>query len=574
MLKTLGLLYGELANVAVQQPSPIGTHNARYRWSLAQRLNVIVTGIVALALLIFIGMTTLWLSDSERTQLAENTNAAAMRLAQQVAESDLSSEQLQRILNDLATHEFVQHAHIYVYIPNDNRFSYRASYHHSSASPLPSQEDYLVDEPVRTFGRDYFEVAMPVVGNRDLLGAVLVRSSLSHVQFQFQRHLWLSLGVFLVVMISVSLGLRFFIRGMESNIHKFTRAVASASQNNDESLQHVHYLPSEFSELRYQIRRLLEKYRHEQRYSEHASNQARTMRERMEQEIGERTEALLDVNRKLTKALEELHQYQRKRLTEDKLASLGELVAGIAHEMNTPLGTAITATSLLREQREILAERVQEQSLTTEQMQGYLQRTDDSIQVADRNLMRCADLIQHFQQLAMFNRNDTPREVDLAVCAQRTIERVQDALSIPEHVSIQLECAANQRAVVRPLVLEQILLELIENCIRHASIRDKDDQPLPLHIGIHITCDPNYLTVRVADDGRGIDPELSARIFDPFVTSSRSKGDKGLGLFQVYNWVTHLLHGEVQCDTELWFDGSDDEHGTSITLFIPVEPTP
>lgn len=560
--------------MTARQPAPIGTNNAEYRWSLAQRLNVIVSGIVALALLIFIGMTTLWISDSERTQLSENTTASALRLAQQVADSDLSQDQLQRILLDLSAHEFIQHAHIYTYIPNEERFSYRASYHHSSASPIPSQEDYLEDEPVRTFGRDYFEVTMPVVGNRDLIGAILVRSSLSHIQFQFQRHLWLSLGVFLVVMISVSLGLRFFIRGMESNIHKFTRAVASASQNSEESLQHVHYLPSEFSELRYQIRRLLEKYRHEQRYSDHASHQARSMRERMEQEVGERTEALLDVNRKLTKALEELHQYQRKRLTEDKLASLGELVAGIAHELNTPLGTAITATSLLQEKRNMLAEQVQEQSLTTEDMNDYLQQTEESIQVANRNLSRCADLIQHFQQLAMFNRNDTPREVDLAVCAQRTIERVQEALSIPEHVDIQLECPANQRTTVRPLVLEQILLELIENCIRHATIVDKNNQAQPLHIGIHLVLDPNYLTVRVSDDGLGIDPELSPRIFDPFVTSGRSKGDKGLGLFQVYNWVTHLLHGEVQCDTNRWFSASENAHGTSITLFVPVEPTP
>nr|WP_228517882.1 HAMP domain-containing sensor histidine kinase [Aliidiomarina indica] len=294
----------------------------------------------------------------------------------------------------------------------------------------------------------------------------------------------------------------------------------------------------------------------------------------MEQEIGERTQALLDVNRKLTKALEELHQYQRKRLTEDKLASLGELVAGIAHELNTPLGTAITATSLLREQRDGLAEQVEQQNLTTEEMRQFLTRTEESIDVANRNLARCADLVQHFQQLAMFNRNDTPREVDLAVCAQRTIERVQEALTIPDHVTIDLDCRPSQQAIVRPLVLEQILLELIENSIRHATIIDDDGQELPLHIGIQLALDPNYLTVRVSDNGKGIDPELSARVFDPFVTSARSKGDKGLGLFQIFNWVTHLLHGEVECDTQLWFADTEESHGTTITLFIPLEPTP
>ncbi|RUO33543.1 ATP-binding protein [Aliidiomarina sanyensis] len=562
-----------------QSETPSNTQQKRRfeRWSLVQRLNVIVSGIVAFALLIFIAMTALWVSNSERNQLAQQTTTLAQQIASQAAGIEMGESQLQMMLSGLSPYESILHAHIYTISPDGETLTYLIGYHQQGRSPLPSQENQIDGSVQHVFTSDYIQVTVPIYQDRNLTGVVMLRSSLHGVKSQFQRHLSFSLGIFLVVMLSVTVGLRFFTRSLETSIHRFTRAIADASQTKERTLDNTPYLPSEFSELRHQVRRLLEKYRQEQRYAEHASAQARNATERLDSEVSERTHALLEANRRLTQALEELHQYQRKRLTEDKLASLGDVIAGISHELNTPIGAAITAATLLEDkQRELedgLLEHEPESPEHSSLLDSFFEQGRESLRIINKNLDRCAELVRHFQQMAMFNRNDTPHEVNLRACAERTIERVENALVVPEHVRIVLECSEDQTVQLRPLVMEQLLTELIENVIRHATIYTDDGEPLPLTTTIRIWMEHGQILVEVADDGRGIAPEILARMFEPFVTSGRSQGDKGLGLYRVFNWLTHLLHGDVQCESDVFVKNEDRPHGTRVTLYIPMEPS-
>lgn len=286
------------------------------RWSLVQRLNVMVSGIVMFALLIFMAMSALWVSNSERNQLALRITTLAQQIGNQLDIQHMQASQIQRILHSLAANEDVLHAQIYVSVPDRPTLRYLMGYQQSGRSPLPIQEFQInqISEPV--FTRDYIQVIVPIYAEQTIAGIVMLQAANNAVKLQLQRHVSFSISIFFIVMLSVSLGLRFFTRHLETSIHRFTHDISKASQTRDQLLDSTPYLPSEFSELRYQVRRLLEKFWQEQRYAEHALQQSRRVSEDLESELSDRTQTLLKLNRDLTLAIEKTNQAKRQQLND------------------------------------------------------------------------------------------------------------------------------------------------------------------------------------------------------------------------------------------------------------------
>ncbi|EGN74756.1 signal transduction histidine kinase [Idiomarina sp. A28L] len=541
-------------------------------WSLSSRLNIIIAGIVALAMLLFTALSTLLVSDSERRSLVNKTEALAQQLAIQASNHPLTNQYTELLFSGLSAYDSLEYVHLYT-VHEEERYPVLAkSYMAAGRSVLAPQSERIENLPSYQFALDFLEIAQPIFNENELSGYIYVRASLAQIQSAHRRHMLISIAAFLIVLLSVSLSVRFFVRTLESTLLRFSRTIANASQDHSFDIESEREIPEELFDVRLQIKRLVEKYRHEKRYAEHSALQAQRANEELEAEVAERTQSLSEVNRKLTNALETLHSHQRKHLEQDKMASLGDLIAGLSHELNTPIGSSITATSFAQEQQQQILRALNKKQITEAQLADYLEQSEQSLEVVMRNLRRCSDLIRHFQEMAMMNRTDTPKQIALSVFLQRLQRSVINERGLPAHIDIKFDCSCGQNVVnLRVLILEQVLLEIIDNAAVHASIKNEANIAQPLLILVSVHLDKAFLNIEIKDNGSGIAPELKQKIFQPFITTRRAQGDTGLGLYQVFNWVTQLLNGEIECESIPYVRGEEESpHGTTFSIKIPI----
>ncbi|RUO37461.1 hypothetical protein CWE13_05750 [Aliidiomarina shirensis] len=542
------------------------------KWSLSSRLNVIIAGIVALAMLLFTALSTLLVTDSERRSLVNKTEALAQQLSVQASNYPLTSEHTEYLFSGLSAHDFLEHVHLYA-VREDERYPVLIkNYATSGRTILAEQSERIENLPTYQFALDHLEIAQPIFNENELSGYIYVRTSLEQVQSAHRRHIFISIAAFIVVLISVSLSVRFFVRTLESTLLRFSRTIAKASQDHSFDIEQERDIPEELIDVQLQIKRLLEKYRHEKRYAEHSALQAQRANEELEAEVAERTQSLSEVNKKLTHALETLHSHQRQNLEHDKMASLESLIAGISRELNTPLDASVTATVKAQEQQKQIVRALQKKEITESQLSTYLDESANNLDAILHSLNRCSNLIQHFQEMAMLNRNDTPKKITLSAFSQRLQHSIIQERGLPQHIQVRFHCAPENAVVsLKTLVLERVILEIIDNAVVHASIKNNAKAVQPLLINISIVVVDEFLHIEINDNGVGIPPDLKQAIFQPFTTTRRAQGAIGIGLYQVFNWVTQLLDGEISCASTPYISHEDEiEHGSTFTIKIPI----
>jgi PAS domain S-box-containing protein len=273
-------------------------------------------------------------------------------------------------------------------------------------------------------------------------------------------------------------------------------------------------------------------------------------KEHLEELVAARTEAL-------TTALERLSLTQEELVRRDKLAALGMLVAGVAHELNTPIGNSlVVATTMAEHVRELTAD--MESGLRRSQLESYLLRAQEASNILTRNLHRAAKLVSSFKQLAV-DRTTSQRRMF-------SVEELLEELALPLRISIRhrpvsIELALEQGLAMDsyPGPLSQVLSNLFENCLVHGIA---GNAPGSIKISAWHT-DNNEVAICVADDGAGIPAELRDKVYDPFFTTKLGSGGSGLGLHVAHNIVTGVLGGRIELRSE-------PGHGTSFTLLLPA----
>ncbi len=259
----------------------------------------------------------------------------------------------------------------------------------------------------------------------------------------------------------------------------------------------------------------------------------------------------------LEMTLEELRKTQERLVESEKLSALGQLVAGVAHEINTPVGTSITVASTLADETASFSQILAEGGLRKSQLTGYMAIAQESCQLLSNNLQRAGELIQNFKQVA----------VDQAHLEQRCFalkaysEQVFQSLS-PQLHNHQWEVTGDEITLYSyPGLLAQVLTNLITNSITHAY---GPDEPGQLRLTI-TQWNSSEVELCYSDDGKGIAPELIARIYEPFFTTARNQGGTGLGLHILHNLITQHLQGQIQVKSELG-------HGTHFSIQFPIPP--
>lgn len=262
----------------------------------------------------------------------------------------------------------------------------------------------------------------------------------------------------------------------------------------------------------------------------------------LERRVDERT-------RELQGALTRLNATMAQLVEAEKLAALGGLVAGVAHEINTPVGNALTAISALSERLDDLQD-----GDDFNRALNYARRC--CLSVRD-NLDRAGALIQSFREVAVDRSVEALREVELRGYLERVLVSLEPQL---HRAGIRLELDAPPGLVflTDPGTLAQIVTNLVMNALQHAYAPGARGR-----LTLAVSGDPRALTVVFADDGCGIPREHLKRIFDPFFTTRRGQGGTGLGLHIVYNLVTQRLRGAIHCDSE-------PGRGTRFTITLPA----
>ncbi len=239
-------------------------------------------------------------------------------------------------------------------------------------------------------------------------------------------------------------------------------------------------------------------------------------------------------------ALADLHAAQDSLVEAEKMAGLGRLVAGVAHEINTPLGVAVTAASALGQRARQLQTAYADNTLSRSDFESFLQAVADTTSLLDTNLERAAELVQSFKQVSADQSSERRRVFDLQTYLPEVLTSLSPRLKSTPH-TLTLDCPD-------PLVLDSYpgaLFRVVTNLVINALVHGLADHPAG-----HITVSacphgPEQVRLRVNDDGRGLTEEEQARVFEPFFTTRRGQGGTGLGMHIVYNVVRNTLGGQV-----------------------------
>lgn len=278
-------------------------------------------------------------------------------------------------------------------------------------------------------------------------------------------------------------------------------------------------------------------------YRKNAERQLREANEQLESKVQERTQALAQSNQQLTQTLEQLRSAQEHVLQAEKQAALGILVSGIAHELNTPLGISITASShaqqLLQETQEFL----NAPAVSRQQLQGHMELLAQSLQLLEDNLGRSADLVRRFRTVDVEN-SSASQWFDVKQYLYAIAHSLENELNYtPHHLSIS--CPDHVQLFGPPTAFSQIITNLIRNSLQHA-FPNKQTGELTLEVRPAETS----LELIYSDNGVGMTPEVLAKIFDPFFTTKRGQGGTGLGLYILYSLTTKSFRGSVTCQSE------------------------
>lgn len=266
-----------------------------------------------------------------------------------------------------------------------------------------------------------------------------------------------------------------------------------------------------------------------------------------------------DMNQSLKDTLFTLTETQKQLIESEKMAALGTLVAGVAHEINTPIGVSVSANSFLELETKKTVQRMESNRLTKSELTVFLKNTSESCRILNTNLNRAAELIKSFKNIAVDQRTEELRNFNVKSYLEQVLLSLSPTLK-KTSIEVVSACDEDLNVYSYPGVFAQIITNLLMNALDHAFSPTLQGQ---IHIEIRRKPDHQHYTLSFCDNGCGISEEHLSHIFEPFFTTKRGMGGIGLGLHIVYNLVHHKLHGSIHCTSTVGV-------GTEFFIEIPI----
>lgn len=255
--------------------------------------------------------------------------------------------------------------------------------------------------------------------------------------------------------------------------------------------------------------------------------------------------------------LENLKIAQAQLVESEKMSALGGLVAGVAHEVNTPLGISITAASLFKDRIRTLKTAVSEGTLSRTDLDEFINDLTEADEILMKNLDRAALLVKNFKMISVDQSSEELREFELNEYIKEVVSTFRNELK-QHRVSLELELTDEPIEMFSfPGAISHILLNLMQNALVHAFDDKKNAK-----IVIRTSLQGRFVIVSCTDNGKGVDKKIIDKVFEPFITTKRNKGGTGLGLNITYNLVTQKLGGRIHLDDEV-------TQGASFVMKLP-----
>ena len=281
------------------------------------------------------------------------------------------------------------------------------------------------------------------------------------------------------------------------------------------------------------------------------------LNQELEQKVEARTLSLTGANTKLQESLNALEETRDGLVEAEKMAALGGLVAGVAHEINTPIGVGVTALSHLEQQITEINSNLKNEELSRSELDKFLEVCQEGVNISYSNLQQAAKLIASFKQVAVDQSFDDLRSFEFRAYVNHVISAISPKLKYGSH---EIKVVEGEEITITsyPGAYYQLFSNLIMNSLQHGFEDIKQGC-----ISIEISTTDNALTISYHDNGRGMTEEEQRKIFDPFYTTKRGEGGSGLGGYIVFNIVVQKLHGKIICE-------SSSDTGTLFVIQVPA----
>jgi len=531
--------------------------------SLHSRL---IQSIIALTtvILLAVSLSIISIVDEKGNQdLASETHAWANILAINsnrflASDNDNSQSKLKSELKKLITTPIINRIHVYR-SNEDGSIEFFSSYNKNHTFPAIGDKISEISHlSTLQYLDEHLELIVEITQDQQTTGYLFIQTSLLDKQSFIERLRYITFG-FLVVSLVLSLGVsQWLFNKTNQPIVKLIESIGQITQSKNYQTQLSSQPYKELDILAKNINVLLhrtEKHIH-RIIDDH--QYALSQNHALENRLSARTDALKESNQELLSTLEKLHEFQGQLVETEKMASLGDMVAGIAHEVNTPIGLGVTASSLLADKLHEIKTAFDNKTLKSSQLKKFLTDSDENVAIIFRNLERAAKLISSFKKVAVDQSSAEMRTFNVKGLFDEVLLTLSAKL-VSANVIISVICPEDLYVNSKPGPINQILINLILNSIYHAfEGRDKGV------ITISIMNLSDQLHINYSDDGIGIDDSIKAKIFDPFTTTKRGSGGSGLGMHLVYNLVTQALDGHIVLENEF-------EHGVNFDITFPVE---
>ena len=283
--------------------------------------------------------------------------------------------------------------------------------------------------------------------------------------------------------------------------------------------------------------------------------------------VEKRTKKLQKVNEQLSETLDILNLTQSELIEKEKMAALGDMVAGVAHEINTPVGIGVTASSHLQDELKTLKDTYEKNELTETKFNNFIEMSDEITSMLISNLNRAAELITSFKQVSVDQSSGQIRKFDLKDYLNEIILSLHPKFRKTQH-TIEIHCPENLIINSVPGAFSQIINNLVLNSLLH-GFENNEDEDFIGRININVTLkekaeNKKQLMIIYTDNGKGMSEQQCSRVFEPFYTTKRGTGGSGLGMCVVYNLVTQKLQGTIQCNCA-------PETGVCFKIKLPLE---
>ena len=460
-------------------------------------------------------------------------------------------------LKSFAAVEILHNIHIYKLTAETSELSFFSSYNRNEIGPHPTQFARVGDLSQPHFDGDIIEIAKAVEFEGKKIGYIYIRASLAELNKYMQSRILLDLLIALIALIGAYFISRRLQKRFTAPIETLLTIVQKVTKEKNYSIRVPATEIEELHMLGRAINNMMDRIEQQINKVQAAEQEIRQLNQSLEQKINERTVALKSSNQDLLNTLETLHQYQSQIVETEKMASLGQMVAGVAHEVNTPIGLGVTASTLMQDKLADIQKSFDEKKLTSSQLAKFLTDSKENLGIIYRNLERAASLIRSFKQVAVDQSNENRRQFNMLQLMNEVLLSLRPNLKKTQH-EVVIDCDPKLDIDSKPGPVNQILINLIMNSLIHAFEHIEHGT-----ITITVRVELNRCFINYRDNGAGVPEHIKKRIFDPFVTTKRGEGGSGLGMHLVYNLVTQALNGKISLESTLG-------NGVDIQIDFPV----